>query len=80
MIKTKLLLNEVQKAKDFVADANKLKHNIDIGNGYYTVDGKSLLGVLSLNLSEPVIVNVQCEADDPEVWEILKKYTAGNGC
>lgn len=54
----KCLINSFEKAKEFVITANDCKGDVNVIQGHYVVDGKSIVGVLSLNLSMPV--NVQC--------------------
>lgn len=58
--------NLIMAAGEFSKEAEKLKGKvyIEAGENYneYRVCGKSLLGILSLDLSKPVVVKV-CEAD-----------------
>lgn len=44
---------------------------IDVSHGKYEVDGKSLLGLLSLNLSEPVTVTI---SDSYELEDKIKEF------
>jgi len=50
----KVLLDTIPKVQKFCTMANKSQNNIDAVSGKYKVDGKSLLGLLSLNLSNPI--------------------------
>ena len=65
----KVLLNTVQKVKRFCGAAQKFMHDVDITSGRYKVNGKSIMGLFSLDLSQPVDVNVHC--DDVEMAECL---------
>ena len=52
------LINSFEKAKDFVVLANDCQGDVNVSQGHFIVDGKSIVGVLSLNLTKPV--EVQC--------------------
>lgn len=60
-----VVLNQIQTAKEFVAAASASICDVDVGSGKYIVDGKSLLGIFSMDLSKPVkvVVNGGSEAD-----------------
>lgn len=51
-------INSQQKAMDFVERACKCSGDVLITGETTTVDGKSFLGVMSLNLSLPVTVEI----------------------
>lgn len=44
-------------------------HDVDVISDRYKVDGKSIMGLFSLDLSKPVNVTVHC--DDVEMAECL---------
>lgn len=50
----KVFLNEYNKAKDFNILAMKQEYEVFLRSGRYTVDGKSIMGIFSLNLSKPI--------------------------
>ena len=73
MIKKILLVDTIQKANEFVDIAQKFSEDITVERGKYVVDGKSLLGVLSLNLSLPIGV---CISDsDEDISKELDKFS-----
>ena len=41
---------DVESVKDFVNENSKFKFDIDVKQGRYTIDAKSLLGVMGINL------------------------------
>lgn len=49
-----ILIDEIEKVKEFVIVANGFNEDLIIRKDRYSVDAKSLLGLFSLNLSEPV--------------------------
>lgn len=77
-MKKMVLLDSIDKVKDFVQQTSKFKGSIDITSGRYIIDGRSLMGILSLDLSKPVAV---CYAeDDAELVDVsLNKYFVEGG-
>lgn len=73
-----VLLRDVENAKRFVSEAEKFNGDIDLLSGRYIVNAKSILGVLSLVLTEKM--TAQIHSDDPEeitrFTEAMKKYEA----
>ena len=53
------LLNDFDTLKRFVNYASKYDTEVSVGVGKYIVDGKSILGMLSLDLSNPVTVYME---------------------
>ncbi len=51
-------LHTVNDVKQFVSAASTIPVDVDVISGRYTVDGKSLLGLCSLELERPVLVRV----------------------
>lgn len=55
--KTSILLDGINKVEDFVKISNNMSCDVDISQDYKrTVDGKSIMGILSLDLSKAVNV------------------------
>ena len=61
----RIKLNTIQDVKDFV-EVSSIYHNseIIIRQGRYRVDGKSILGIFSLNLLEPIKVIIDSESEN----------------
>lgn len=55
-MKFKVILEKISNIKIFTSAAMKMPCDIDVTSGRYKVDGKSLMGLFSLNLSKPVTV------------------------
>lgn len=75
-------LNTIEDVKNFTSLCTKHnKCDIDVKQGRQTIDGKSILGVFSLNLMEPlyVIANskddecISCFYDQIQKWVIETK-------
>lgn len=62
--KMEIRLKDIDKIKKFLAMVNTFNCDIDVSKGRYIVDGKSLLGILTLDLSFPI--NVEIHSDDQE--------------
>lgn len=58
-------LCEVAKVKEFVAIAQSKTCEVTLKSGKYIVDAKSILGIFSLDLSNPLTV----ESDDLKGFE-----------
>ena len=64
MIKrTKVNLNNIESAKKFVEICNYYQSEINVYSGRYIIDGKSILGILSLNLLNPVEVEIVSKSE-----------------
>ncbi len=71
MISAEVLLNNIENVNRFVAKMSEKDYDIDLGSGKYLVNAKSMMGVLSLDLTKPVTViaetgdlNFLCEIDE----------------
>ena len=48
--------------------------DVDLVSGRYVVDGRSLLGIFSLDLTKPVELVFHDEEKAPELYELLKNF------
>ena len=55
------VLNDIKTLKKFVNLASKYENDITIGSGRYYVNGKSILGLMSLDLTNPITVYVESD-------------------
>ena len=71
-------LNEIEVLKQFVRDIRSLDCDVDVVRGKYVVDAKSILGLLSLSLSEPVTARINTDDEEliKQFEEICTKYCA----
>lgn len=63
-------LQSIEEVKDFVKIVNRFPCDVDLSSGRYVVDAKSIMGLLSLDLSEPVTVTLHCADADPWLAEL----------
>ncbi len=71
MMTHKIMLRP-EEVKDFVAAASKSSFDIDIYYNHYTVDAKSILGVLGLDLKS--ILTVEINGYDPEFESYIARF------
>ncbi len=65
MISVTVLLNTTDNVKNFVNILGKYDYDVDLRSGRYVVDAKSILGIFSLDLNKPVVLEIfteECEA------------------
>ena len=69
-------LSLAENVKSFVNIASLYPYDIDLRVGRHVVDGKSILGIFSLDLSKPVTVEVYNDSCDDLMAE-LKPFILG---
>ena len=74
MSEKKIKLNAFDDVKDFVTAADKCNYDVDISYNRTIIDGKSLMGVLSMDLNRELTVRYS-EEDEPRFAGTLKKYS-----
>lgn len=61
MLEKKLMLDNIDKVRQFVSIAMSKDYDIDLLSGKYIVNAKSIMGVFSLDLTKPVTMVAHCE-------------------
>ena len=65
MKKTDIVLANIQDIRDFVNIVVLLDYEVDLAQGRYLIDAKSIMGIFSLDLLSPITVIAHTEyADD----------------
>ncbi len=57
-------LGSINSVKNFVNTVNKYDFDVDLTSGRYVVDAKSIMGIFSLDLSKPIVVEAHCSEDN----------------
>ena len=75
-------LNQINDVYDLVRTLVAYDGDVDLESGRYKVDGKSLLGIFSLDLSKPITLEVDDEtnSDDAALAALLndiKPFSVG---
>ena len=69
-------LNTIEKVKNFVSRVSTFECDVDIIYGRYVIDGKSMMGIFSLNLMNPITVMILSN-DEEELkrfFEIMEDF------
>ena len=74
MEKITLSLPTIEAVKNFVHVIAKFGGNYDLTSGRYIVDAKSLMGILSLDLSSPLILSIPEGQYSPTLMEALRPF------
>ncbi len=69
-----LLLNTTQSVKTFVNIISQYDFDMDLRCGRYVVDAKSILGIFSLDLNRPVVLEIHSDNDCEELLNKISKY------
>lgn len=69
----KISLQMAQNVKEFVKIVQDYPYEIDLKSDKYVVDAKSILGIFSLDLSKPLVVEIHSDNCD-DLVEALKKF------
>ena len=79
MKELKIKLTNVKDIRDFVNEVILVEYEVDLIQGRYTIDAKSIMGIFSLDLSKPVNVQIHSDArkaDAEALAEQLKAFIA----
>ena len=71
-----VLLNTTDNVKSFVELLTKYDYEMDLRSGRYVVDAKSILGLFTLDLSQPILIQYRGDDTDADTFcEQIQKYT-----
>ena len=66
-----IFLGTIEGVKKFVNVVCKLDCDVDIVSGRYVIDAKSIMGIFSIDLSEPAMVQIYADGEEAEEAEAL---------
>ena len=69
-----LLLTTTESVKSFVNVISQYDFDMDLRCGRYVVDAKSILGIFSLDLNRPVVLEIHSDSDCSELIQKLPQY------
>ena len=72
MTQSKIKLNAAEDVQEFVKAASKCDFDIDIYYNRFLIDAKSILGILSMDLTK--VLTVDCHGENKEFERTLKKF------
>ena len=70
----RISLNSIDKVKSFVNTLARFDEDFDLISGRYIIDAKSIMGIFSLNLAEPITLNIH-EDEGEELDKIMASLT-----
>ena len=73
MKSVKISLRMAESVKNFVNIVSKYPYDIDLHSGRFIIDAKSVLGIFSLDLSKPIVLEIY-EDNCSDLLEELKDY------
>lgn len=60
-----IYLKSIHDVKEFVRIVNDFPYDVDLISGRYIVDAKSIMGIFSLDLAHPIVLEIHHnQADD----------------
>lgn len=78
MKSVQISLQMASQVKKFVSIVQNYTFEIDLRSDRYVVDAKSILGIFSLDLTKPIIVEIHAQANEVnecnELIEQLKQF------
>ena len=69
----KVRLSSIEAVRDLVDAVRKYEAEIDLASGRYVVDAKSIMGIFSLDLMNPITMTIHRDDCDDIIAE-LKAY------
>ncbi|MDO4275345.1 MAG: HPr family phosphocarrier protein [Eubacteriales bacterium] len=72
MMERQIKLNETEDVKEFVNAASKCDFDIDVFYNRIIIDAKSILGILSMDLTK--ILTVKCYGEDANFNRVISKF------
>ena len=75
MKETSIKLTNIQDIREFVNQVILLEYEVDLIQGRYVIDAKSIMGIFSLDLLSPikVVAHTDCAC---EFFEKIEKFAA----
>ena len=80
MKQVEVLLNAPERALRFCNILSACEGPFDLGRGSYTVDGKSILGICTMDLTVPLTLSIYDETENPGVSGVNSGCGAGFFC
>ncbi len=73
MVEETIMLKSIDEVKKLAAIANTKKYDVDIISGKYLVNAKSIMGIFSLDLTQPLNIVAYCD-DNDKFREEIEEY------
>lgn len=73
MTKLTIKLTSIKDVQDFVNAVGKFQGDVDLQSGRYVVDAKSIMGIFSLDLLNPIEMTIHSDGAD-ELIASLERF------
>ncbi len=73
MKEMKIVLGNIQDVREFVNIVVMVEYEVDLAQGRYLIDAKSIMGIFSLDLISPITVIAHSD-NTAEFFEKLQKF------
>lgn len=69
-------LHSIDRVKSFIDITSQYPFEIDLVSGRYVIDAKSIMGIFSLNLNQPIelVAHSDDEAEISKFLDAIKEY------
>lgn len=75
MVTVKVLLDTIEAVKEFVDIVSKFDGEMELVSGRYVIDAKSIMGIFSVDLSQPIDLCIHKDREGAEeILEQIKKF------
>lgn len=74
MKSVQVILNSIEKVTKFVQVVSKFDNKFELMADRYVVDAKSVIGVFSLNLANPICLMIYAEENIEQIMNALTGY------
>lgn len=73
MVETKIVLRDIQSVREFVGYVIMLEYDVDLVQGRYIVDAKSIMGIFALDILSPITLVAHTD-DASEFFAKIDKF------
>lgn len=75
-MKVTIKLDSIDAVREFVNTVNRFTSDFDLISGRYVIDAKSIMGIFSLDLSKPLVLEIHENNNEHDaLMEALKTFT-----
>ena len=74
MTKVKIMLDSIAAVKKFVSVVSMYDFDVDLASGRYAVDAKSIMGIFSLDLSNPI--QLVAHTVNNKFFDLVKEFSS----
>ena len=67
-------LNSIDEVRNFVNEVNRFQSDFDLISGRYVIDAKSIMGIFSLDLLNPIEMTIRGDAGADELLAKIDRF------